>query len=119
MTLIQRNNPGIKLSESVAFGDLVFLSGKLPGSTVQDIETQALSLFGIIEESLKRAGSDKSHMLFATIFLKDRSLEGKFNALWNAWLPDGQAPARICVEANMLNDAYLVEIAVTAARSGA
>ena len=117
MASIERNNPGVKLSESVAFGDIVFLSGKLPGDTTQDIEIQTRSLLNVVDEALIKAGSDRSHLLFATIFLKNRKFEAKFNALWNAWLPEGQAPARICVEANMLNDAYLVEIAVTAARA--
>ncbi len=57
-----------------------------------------------------------NNMLLAQIYLKNRQDAAAFNAVWNAWLPEGCAPARICIEANMLNDAVLVELTVIAAK---
>lgn len=109
-----RNNPGVKLSESVQAGNMIYLSGKLPADLTQDIDVQAASLLNVLEETLIRAKSDKSHIVFAQIFLKHASDAAKFNEHWNKWLPANEAPARICVEANMLNNDVLVEAALVA-----
>lgn len=112
-----RNNPGVKLSESVQAGNMIYLSGKLPADLSQDIDIQAASLLSVLEDTLKRAGSDKAHIVFAQIFLKHSTDAAKFNEHWNAWLPVNEAPARICVEANMLNKDVLVEAALVAVPS--
>lgn len=113
---ITRRGVNEKLSESVEFNSVVYVSGKLPADLSDDITIQAKSVLGVVEEALERAGTDKSRMLIAQIYLKHRQDAAAFNAVWNEWLPKGCAPARICVEANMLNDAVLVELTVTAAK---
>ena len=115
MTNIQRIGTTEKLSESIRYQGVAYLSGKLPADLTNDIEVQARSVLQVMEEALIRAGSSKSNLLSAHIYLKNRNDAEAFNRIWNAWLPAGCAPARICVEANMLNNAVLVEITVTAA----
>ena len=118
MTNIQRIGTTGKLSESVQYQGVAYLSGKLPADLTNDIEAQSHSVLQVMEEALTRAGSSKSGILTAHIYLKHRRDADAFNRIWNAWLPAGCAPARICVEANMLNDAVLVEITVIAAVEG-
>ena len=64
---------------------------------------------------LEQAGSSKKHMLSATIYVKSMEYFADMNAVWDAWVPEGYAPARACVEAKMARDALLVEISVVAA----
>ncbi len=113
---IIRRGTNEKLSESVEFQSTVYVAGKLPADLTNDITAQAKSVLQVVEDALTRAGTDKSRLLLAQIYLKHRGDAAAFNAVWNAWLPEGCAPARICVEANMLNDAVLVELNVTAAK---
>ena len=115
MEIIRRGTTE-KLSESVEFQSTVYLAGKLPADLTDDITIQAQSVLKVVEEALLRAGTDKSRILLAQIYLKHRADADGFNRVWNAWLPEKCAPARICVEANMLNDAVLVELTVTAAK---
>ena len=68
-----------------------------------------------VEVLLEQAGSDKEHILSATIYIKDMSMFAEMNAVWDSWVPAGYAPARACVEASMARDALLVEISVIAA----
>lgn len=114
MEIIRRGTTE-KLSRSVQFGTTLYLSGILPADLTQDIETQAVSLLKEVELALSQAGSSQRRLLFAQIFLKNRTDAAAFNRLWTQWLPAGCAPARICVEANMLNDAVLVEMCAVAA----
>lgn len=113
---IIRRGTNEKLSESVEFQSTVYVAGKLPADLANDITVQAKSVLQAVEDALTRAGTDKSRILLAQIYLKHRTDAAAFNAVWNEWLPEGCAPARICVEANMLNDAVLVELNVTAAK---
>ncbi|MCL4133906.1 UNVERIFIED_CONTAM: hypothetical protein GTU68_013858 [Idotea baltica] len=64
---------------------------------------------------LDQAGSSREHMLSATIYIKDMKDFAEMNAVWDAWVPEGHAPARACVEASMAREALLVEISVVAA----
>ena len=68
-----------------------------------------------VEALLIEAGSSKEHMLSATIYLKSMEYFAQMNAVWDAWVPQGHAPARACVEAKMARDTLLVEISVVAA----
>ena len=68
-----------------------------------------------IERLLSAAGSDKTRLLMATIYLHDMNDYAAMNAVWDAWLPVGTAPARACVEAKLANPGFKVEMVVTAA----
>jgi len=68
-----------------------------------------------VDALLLQAGSDRNHILSATIYIKDMQYFQEMNAVWDAWVPEGHAPARACVTANMAREALLVEISVIAA----
>jgi len=70
-----------------------------------------------VEVLLEQAGSSKEHMLSATIYLKTMEDFAAMNVVWDAWVPEGYAPARACVQAPMARDVLLVEISVVAAES--
>ena len=94
----------------------VYLSGQVAEDPDADIQEQTRSTLGRINTLLAEAGTDNSHLLTATIYLRD--IDNHFalmNEVWNAWVPDGHAPTRACVEAHMARSGLLVEICVTAA----
>ncbi|VVM84634.1 2-aminomuconate deaminase [Pseudomonas fluorescens] len=108
------NNP--RLSGVVTFGDLVFLSGQVPGDA-SDASGQTREVLAKIDALLAEAGSDKDHLLSATIYLKNISEDfAAMNEVWSAWLSPGQAPSRTTVQAELARPQVLVEITVTAAR---
>ena len=110
---ITRIHPAAQWSDAVVHnGTAYFVEVPDSGS---DITTQTPVLLAQAERTLALVGSDKSQLLLATIYLKDMADRPAFNALWQAWLPEGCAPARVCVRAEMASPDYLLEIAFTAA----
>ena len=118
--IIKRNNPQPRLSASVEYGNLVFLSGQTPKSSDGDITRQTREVLEKIDALLLAAGSDNRHLLSAQVWLRDmaRDFDG-FNAQWVAWLPEGTSPARAAVQAEMARPDILVEVMVTAVKAGA
>lgn len=113
---INRINSNSRLSGAVTFGDLVFLSGQVPGASTE-VSGQTREVLDKIDALLAEAGSDKDHLLSATIYLKD--IQNDFpamNEVWSAWLSPGQAPTRTTVQAELARPEVLVEITVIAAR---
>lgn len=106
-------NPQSAWSDAVVHNGTVYFV-EVPESGT-DITSQAQAVFGQAERTLRLAGSDKSRLLIATIYLKHMTDRTAFNAAWQAWLPEGCAPARVCVSAEMASTDYLLEIAFTAA----
>ncbi len=68
-----------------------------------------------VDALLAQAGSNREHILSATIYLKDMGDYDAMNQVWDQWLPQGHAPARACVQAAIAEPEYLVEISVIAA----
>lgn len=68
-----------------------------------------------VDDLLLQSGSDREHLLSATIYVRDMKDFAAMNAVWDAWIPEGRAPARACVEARMARPELLVEISVVAA----
>lgn len=113
LTRIQSND---RLAAAVTFKDLVFLSGQVPGDG-QDVASQTAQVLAKIDALLAEAGSDKDHLLNATIYLKDiHAGFGAMNEVWSAWLSPGQAPTRTTLQAELARPQVLVEISVIAAR---
>src|SRR3546814_21008328 len=81
-----------------------------------DLAEQTKDILARIDELLAEAGSDKTKLLSATIWLTDIATFDQMNGLWDAWVAPGAAPARACVEAKLAAPQYAVEIAVVAAR---
>jgi enamine deaminase RidA (YjgF/YER057c/UK114 family) len=114
---IERHEPeaGV-LSNVVGAGDLVFTAGSVADDLTLDVKGQTREALAYIDQVLSRVGSNKSKVLFATIWLADIRLRDAMNESWLAWVDKANLPARACIEAKMANPAYLVEIAVVAAR---
>ena len=107
-----------RFSEIVVHGRTVYLSGQVPERTSDgDISIQTADVLALIDAHLARAGTDRAHLLSATIYLVDLKRDYvNMNAVWDRWLPPGCAPARTTVGVVALaNPAYLVEITCTAA----
>jgi enamine deaminase RidA (YjgF/YER057c/UK114 family) len=113
---INRINSNDRLSSAVTFGDLVFLSGQVPGASTE-VSGQTREVLDKIDALLAEAGSDKDHLLNATIYLKDiRNDFAPMNEVWSAWLSPGQAPTRTTLQAELARPEVLVEITVIAVR---
>lgn len=112
---ITRIDPGPRLSEAVVHGDRVHLSGMIPEDTSLNIAGQVRQALSEIDALLKRAGTDKSKILTATIFLADIGDFAAMNAIWDAWVVPGRTPARATVEARLNDPDMKVEIVVVAA----
>lgn len=117
MTEIIRNNPGKRMSESVIHGGTVYLSGQV-GDPSSDLQAQTREVLAKIETLLAEAGSSKSHMLMATIWLADMADFAAMNEVWEDWIVPGATPARCCGEAKLAQSELLVEIMIVAAVAG-
>ena len=111
--MIQRINPQPQWSDAVVHNGTAYFV-EVPESGT-DITSQTLALLAQAERTLSLCGSDKSRLLQATIYLKQMSDRATFNAVWAQWLPQGCAPVRVCVSAEMASPDYLLEVAFTAA----
>ena len=114
MNAIVRRGTTRRTSDSVAHGGIVYLVevAATPGA---DIATQTREVLASLERQLAEAGSDKARLLMATIYMADMADYAAMNALWDAWLPEGSAPARACIEAGLAHPGYKIEVVLTAA----
>ena len=115
MKKIQRFGSGSRLSEAVAAGGLVFLSGMV-AEAGGGIAEQTADVLHQIDCWLAECGSDKSHILEAVIWLADMADYNGMNAVWDAWIDAANPPARACTQARLANPDWKVEIKVTAIR---
>jgi enamine deaminase RidA (YjgF/YER057c/UK114 family) len=112
---IKRQNVGKRLSEVVIHGNTIYLAGEVPDDTSKDITGQTEEVLAKIDALLAKAGSDKSKLLSAQIFLPDMKDFAGMNIAWEKWVVPGQTPARATIEAKLANPAYKVEIMCVAA----
>jgi len=114
---IERKHVGKRMSQIVIHGDTVYLAGQVaegkPGASAAE---QTRDILERIDGYLAEAGSDKSKLLRATIWLANMADYAEMNSVWDDWLPEGQAPARACVESRLAFPKYTVEIGIIAAR---
>lgn len=117
MTEIKRIEAGARMSEAVIHGDKVYLCGVVADAAAgKSVYEQTKDVLQQIDAMLKSAGSDKTKMLKANIWLTDISTFADMNKAWDAWVVPGQTPARATVEAKLAGAGYDVEIMVEAAR---
>ena len=114
---IQRIEVGTRMSRAVVNGNTVYLAGivadKAKGKSVTE---QTKDILGQIDGFLAKAGTDKSNLLTANIWITDMANFAEMNAVWDAWVSPGNTPARATVEAGLASPDYKVEIMVVAAR---
>jgi enamine deaminase RidA (YjgF/YER057c/UK114 family) len=111
---IKRIKPGTRMSQAVVSNGIVFVAGQVaqnPGKTVGE---QTKQITAQLDELLAAAGSHKTRLLSASIWLTDISTFAEMNAVWDSWVPADMGPARATVEAKLAAPQYRVEIAVTA-----
>jgi len=113
--MIKRLESGPRMSQAVAHGNTVYLSGQVADDPSMDVAGQTRQILASIDKLLAAAGSDKTRILSATIYLAEISTFAQMNAEWDAWVPQGHTPARATVEARLAAPQYKVEIQVIAA----
>jgi enamine deaminase RidA (YjgF/YER057c/UK114 family) len=114
--MIDRKLTTDRMSQINIHGQTVYLAGQVgEGTTVAD---QTRDMLARVDRLLSQAGSSREHMLQAVIWLADMADFEKMNAVWDAWVPEGHAPARACGEAKLATPEFRVEIIVTAALAG-
>jgi len=107
-----------RMSRVVVHGGVVYISGQTD-TTADDIAGQTKNVLQKVDELLAQGGADKSHLLTASIWVKDIGAHFKpMNAVWSAWLDPDNKPVRATVQAEMARPAILVEVQVTAAVKG-
>lgn len=114
---IKRMHTNDRMSQCVVHGETVYLAGQVaqsaPGESVTD---QTKAILNQIDALLGEAGTDKNKILSATIWLCSMDDFAEMNAVWDAWVPQGNAPARACVESPRLaSPSFTVEIGIIAA----
>jgi enamine deaminase RidA (YjgF/YER057c/UK114 family) len=115
MTIV-RHKPGKIASKCVEGGGLVFTTG-VADNTAPDIKGQTQNVLDEIETLLIAAGSSKSCILYAQIWVTDIGLRDAMNEVWCAWIDRDHLPARACVESRLADPKNLVEIQVTAVKN--
>lgn len=113
---IERLHAGPRMSEAVIHNGVVYLAGQVADDPSADVGAQTRQVLAAIDRLLAEAGSDRTCILQAQVFLADISDFAAMNAVWDAWVPAGHAPARATVEARLASPEYRVEIKVIAAR---
>lgn len=114
---IVRTPGNARMSKTVRFGKLLFLTGQTSSGQAQarSIEEQCHEAFNRIDALLEQAGSDKQHLLSVTIYLKDMNDFDRMNSAWQQWVDPDHLPARCTVQATLGLPELLVEFSVTAA----
>jgi enamine deaminase RidA (YjgF/YER057c/UK114 family) len=114
---IERHEVGSRMSKAVVHGNTVYLAGIVAeepkGKSVTD---QTKSIVSQIDALLKKAGTEKSKLLSANIWITDMANFAEMNAVWDGWVSQGNTPARATVEAKLATPDYKVEIMVVAAK---
>ena len=112
---IERLHSGPRMSQAVIHGGIVYLAGQVaaPG---EDATAQTRAILASIDELLAEAGTDKSHLLTAMVWLADMADFGAMNVVWEEWIGGANAPTRATGEVRLATPDYRVEIIVTAAR---
>ena len=111
---IKRFETGPRMSQAVVYNNTVYLAGQVgtPGASVSE---QTKSILASIDELLAKAGTDKTKILQAIIWLADMGTFAEMNKEWDKWVPQGNTPARATGEARLAGPEYTVEIIITAA----
>jgi len=115
MTITRLGTARRRMSKIVIHNNTVYLCGQVAKDSDADIKEQTRTMLEKVDDLLIQAGSDRKHLLSATIYIKDMKDFAEMNDVWDAWVIEGHSPARACVEASLARPELLVEIAVIAA----
>lgn len=112
---IKRYESGKRMSQAVVHAGFAFLAGQVADDPSQDVKGQTKQILAKIDRLLEQVGSGKTKILSASIWLADYNSFNEMNEAWDGWVPEGEAPARACVESKLAFPQYTVEIGVIAA----
>lgn len=112
---IQRFDVGPRMSEMALHNGVAYLAGQVAEDATQGIEGQTSQVLAAIDALLARAGSDKTRILRAQIFLADLADFAAMNAVWESWVVAGHTPPRATVQAALAKPQWKIEVVVTAA----
>ena len=112
---ITRHHGNQRMSQIVVHGDTIYLAGQVAADPSADIILQTEQVLSKIDALLGEAGSDKSKILSAQIWLANIGHFAQMNTAWDAWVAPGHAPARACIEARLASPDLLVEVGIVAA----
>lgn len=104
-----------RMSRIVIHNDTVYLCGQVAKDSNAGIKEQTRTMLEKVDELLDQAGSDREHILSATLYIKDMQYFKEMNEVWDDWVIEGHSPARACVAAQMARPELLVEVSVIAA----
>lgn len=114
---IQRFDIGPRMSKAVVHGNTVYLAGIVADNPKgKSVVEQTKDIVGQIDGLLAKAGTDKTKLLSANIWLADMATFAEMNSVWDTWVSPGNTPARATVEAKLATPDYKVEIMVVAAK---
>jgi enamine deaminase RidA (YjgF/YER057c/UK114 family) len=114
---IRRFEVGPRMSQCVVHGNTVYTAGQVAqGARGASVTEQTRDILATIDKLLAQAGTDKSRLLTANIWLADIATFDQMNQVWDAWVDSGNTPARATVQAQLAHPDYKVEIMVSAAR---
>ena len=114
---IERHETGPRMSKAVIHGDTVYLAGIVAdGPKGKSVAKQTKNILSQIDGFLALAGTDKTKLLSANIWITDMANFAEMNSVWDSWVSPGNTPARATVEAKLASPDYKVEIMVVAAR---
>lgn len=112
---IKRLHVAARYSEAAIHNGTVYLAGQVADDATQDIKGQTAQVLAAVDKLLAEAGSDKSRLLMAQIFLPDLDDYAGMNEVWDSWVAPGQTPPRATVQAQLANPAWKIEVVITAA----
>ena len=113
--MVQRYEVGARMSEMAVHNGVCYLAGQVAVGAAPDIAVQTREVLAAIDALLAQAGSDKSRILRAQIYLADIADFPGMNAVWDSWVVAGHTPPRATVQAVLAKPEWKVEIVVTAA----
>jgi enamine deaminase RidA (YjgF/YER057c/UK114 family) len=103
------------MSKIVIHNGTVYLCGQVAEDANADITEQTRTMLAKVDGLLQQAGSDRRHILSATVYIRDMKDFAQMNQVWDDWVIEGFSPARACVEARLARPELLVEVSVIAA----
>jgi enamine deaminase RidA (YjgF/YER057c/UK114 family) len=115
MSDIKRVDQNHRRSRATVHNGVVYTAGHVPDDLSQDITGQTKQVLGKLDQLLKEAGTDKSRVLTAQVWLRTIDDLAGMNAVWDAWVVQGQTPCRVCGRVEMNSPDCRVEIQLIAA----
>ena len=117
--MIERQQTKQRMSRVVKHNGTIYLCGQVCADATQGMTEQTQTMLDKVDLLLEQAGSNREHILSATIYIKDMKYFAEMNTVWDNWVPENHAPARACVTADMAREALLVEVSIVAAEISA